>query len=181
MTKAPTQVRKVKEPRKRGRPSKKQSQLPSGTQVEDPSSQEVVSKTKPRPRPIPLKKPGTSSAATVPGGSSSAPEVGAAVAASKSIDFDKNTAAALLLGLAQPVGDSEVPDPVGEYNVEDEDFFQNLKESGASHGLDDEHSQLGDEEAPLLHSEINLSFEATETLDTELEILFVQADGLING
>ncbi|KAG2352585.1 hypothetical protein BDR07DRAFT_1565429 [Suillus spraguei] len=56
MAKAPARVRKVKEPRKRGRPPKKQSQLPSGTQVEDPSSQEVISKTKPRPRPIPPKK-----------------------------------------------------------------------------------------------------------------------------
>ncbi|KAG2740628.1 hypothetical protein P692DRAFT_20880861 [Suillus brevipes Sb2] len=37
--------------------------------------------------------------------------------------------AALLLGLAQPVGDSEVPDPAGEYSIKYEDFFQNLKES----------------------------------------------------
>jgi hypothetical protein len=65
----------------------------------------------------------------VPGGSSSTPDVGATVAASKSTDFDENTAAALLLGLAQPVGDSEVPDPAGEYSIKDEDFFQNLKES----------------------------------------------------
>jgi hypothetical protein len=82
----------------------------------------------------------------VPGGSSSTPDVGATVAASKSTDFDENTAAAaLLLGLARPVGDSEVPDPAGEYNIEEEDFFQNLKESETG-GLDDEHSQLEDED-----------------------------------
>jgi hypothetical protein len=46
--------------------------------------------------------------------------------------FDENTATALLLGLAQPVGDLEVPDLVGKYSIEDEDFFQNLKESEAS-------------------------------------------------
>jgi hypothetical protein len=51
----------------------------------------------------------------------------------------------LLLSLAQPVGDLEVPDLVGKYSIKDEDFFQNLKESEAS-GSDDEHSQLGDEE-----------------------------------
>jgi hypothetical protein len=38
----------------------------------------------------------------------------------------------LLLGLARPVGDLEVPDLVGKYSIEDKDFFQNLKESEAS-------------------------------------------------
>lgn len=61
------------------------------------------------------------------------------------MDFDENTATALLLGLARPVGDLEVPDPIGEFSTEDEDFFQNLKES-VTGGLDDEHSQLGDED-----------------------------------
>ncbi|KAG2051209.1 hypothetical protein BDR06DRAFT_973927 [Suillus hirtellus] len=81
----------------------------------------------------------------VSGGSSSAPDIGAAVATSKSTDFDENTATALLLGLAWPVGDLEVLDLVGKYSIEDEDFFQNLKASEAG-GLDDKHSQSGDEE-----------------------------------
>jgi hypothetical protein len=51
----------------------------------------------------------------------------------------------LLLSLAPPIGDLEVPDSVGRYSIENEDFFQNLKESEAS-GLDDEYSQLEDEE-----------------------------------
>ncbi|KAG0698619.1 hypothetical protein DFH29DRAFT_1002635, partial [Suillus ampliporus] len=131
MAKASTQVRndKAKEPRKCGRPLKKRLQSPSGTQAEDPPM------------------------TTAPGGSSSAPEVGAAVAAtapSKLTDFNENTAAALLLGLAQPVRGLEVPDPVGNHSIEDsidEGFFYNLIESEAG-GLDDEHSQSGDEEEP---------------------------------
>ncbi|KAG2131418.1 uncharacterized protein EDB93DRAFT_1255529 [Suillus bovinus] len=35
--------------------------------------------------------------------------------------------------------------------------------------------------ATLVTNEINLSFDVTNPLDTELEILFVQADGLVNG
>ncbi|KAG2743229.1 hypothetical protein P692DRAFT_201795080, partial [Suillus brevipes Sb2] len=81
MAKASTRVRNDKEPRKRGRPPKKKFQPPSRTQVEVqvPPTPEVVSKPKPRPWPIPQKKVGTpeSSAATVPGGSSSTPDVGA--------------------------------------------------------------------------------------------------------
>ncbi|KAG1745598.1 hypothetical protein EDD22DRAFT_1005067 [Suillus occidentalis] len=87
MAKASTRVRNDKEPRKRGHPPKKKFQPPSRTQVEVqvPPTQEAISKTKPWPRPIPQKKLGTSesSAATVPGGSSSTPDVGATVAASK--------------------------------------------------------------------------------------------------
>ncbi|KAG1849377.1 hypothetical protein C8R48DRAFT_812847 [Suillus tomentosus] len=75
MAKASTRVRKVKEPRKCSCPLKKQLQPPSGTQAEHPPSQEVVSKTKPRPQPIPPKKSSTLSAATVPGGSSPCDEV----------------------------------------------------------------------------------------------------------
>ncbi|KAG2740397.1 hypothetical protein P692DRAFT_20840905 [Suillus brevipes Sb2] len=57
MAKASTRVRNDKEPRKRGRPLKKKFQPPSRTQVEVqvPPTQEAVSKTKPRPWPIPQK------------------------------------------------------------------------------------------------------------------------------
>ncbi|KAG2752683.1 hypothetical protein P692DRAFT_201785885 [Suillus brevipes Sb2] len=81
MAKASTRVRNDKEPRKRGCPPKKKFQPPSRTQVEVqvPPTQEAVSKTKPRPWPIPQKKLGTSesSAATVPGGCQLHTDVGA--------------------------------------------------------------------------------------------------------
>ncbi|KAG2088474.1 uncharacterized protein F5147DRAFT_658694 [Suillus discolor] len=176
MAKASTQVRKVKEPRKCGRPPKKQLQPPSSTQAEHPPSQEVGSKTKPRPWPIPPEKSSTLLAATVPGGSSSAPDIRAAVATSKSTDFDENTAATLLLGLAWPVGDLEVPDLVGKYSIKDEDFFQNLKESEAS-GLDDEHSQSGDEE----ESESEDSVEDNEEPETDEEVIDIPLNVLVNG
>ncbi|KAG1836935.1 hypothetical protein DFJ58DRAFT_864046 [Suillus subalutaceus] len=181
MAKASTRVRNDKEPRKRGRPPKKKFQPPSRTQVEVqvPPTPEVVSKPKPRPRPIPQKKLGTpeSSAATVPGGSSSTPDVGATVVASKSTDFDENTAAAaLLLGLARPVGDSEVPDPAGEYNIEEEDFFQNLKESETG-GLDDEHSQLEDED----ESESDDGIEDNEEPETDEDVVDIPLHVPVNG
>ncbi|KAG1732348.1 hypothetical protein EDB19DRAFT_1912073 [Suillus lakei] len=87
--------------------------------------------------PFHQKKPGTLSVTTASGGSSSAPEVGSAVAAtapSKPIGFDENTAAALLLGIEDST---------------DEGFFHNLIESEAG-GLDDEHGQSGDEEGEKL-------------------------------
>ncbi|KAG2061325.1 hypothetical protein BDR06DRAFT_966316 [Suillus hirtellus] len=224
MAKASTQVRKVKEPQKRGHPPKKQSQPPSGTQAEHPPSQEVISKTKPQPQPIPPKKSSTLilrakrkvdglrrsvgnmketeqsemsvksiwcgentlvkdgyryiilTAATVPGGSSSAPDIGAAVATLKSTDFDENTATALLLGLAWPVGDLEVPDPVGKYSIEDEDFFQNLKASEAG-GLDDEYSQSGDEE----EFESEDSAEDNEEPESDEDVIDIPLHVPVNG
>ncbi|KAG2087848.1 hypothetical protein BD769DRAFT_1396433 [Suillus cothurnatus] len=91
-------------------------------------------------------------------------------------DFDENTAAALLLSLAPPVGDLEVPDPVGRYSIENEDFFQNLKESETS-GLDDKHSQLGDEE----ESESEDSAEYNEEPKTNEDIIDIPLHVPVNG
>ncbi|KAG2081608.1 hypothetical protein BD769DRAFT_1683721 [Suillus cothurnatus] len=117
--------RKVKEPQKHSRTPKRHLQPPSGTQAGHPPSQEVISKTKPWPQPIPPKKSSTFYSDI------------------EIHKFDENTATALLLGLARPVGDLEVPD------------------------LDDEHSQLGDEE----ESESGDGAEDNEEPETDEDII----------
>ncbi|KAG2109469.1 hypothetical protein BD769DRAFT_1392524 [Suillus cothurnatus] len=75
-----------------------------------------------------------------------------------------------------PIGDLEVPDSVGRYSIENEDFFQNLKESEAS-GLDDEYSQLEDEE----ESESEDGAEDNEEPKTDEDIIDIPLHVPVNG